>query len=61
MSSRICESCRSNVRPSKPRTRDGVTVWMDDECFRDWFRRERAFTRARGEKWDPAVAGAPKP
>jgi hypothetical protein len=59
MAGRVCESCNSNIEKVAPRTRDGVTVWLGDACFADWFRRERAFARARGEKWDPAVAGRP--
>jgi hypothetical protein len=50
-----CGGC--NRMAGAKRLRDGVVVDLCNECFADFFRRERVFTEARGEKWDPAVAG----
>lgn len=55
---RICGGCRRGN--GVERERDGQSVLLCDECNADWFRRERVFTQARGDVWDPAVAGRPK-
>jgi NMD protein affecting ribosome stability and mRNA decay len=55
---RACAGCyRAH---GEPRTRDGVTVQICDECNADWFRRERVFATARGEAWDAAKTGRPR-
>lgn len=55
---RICDGCKR--RFGELHTRDGVRVMLCEECNGDWFRRERVYAAARGEAWDPALAGRPK-
>lgn len=54
---KACDGCGRGA--GEPQSRDGVQVMLCPECQRDWFRRERVYTTARGEKWDPVIAGRP--
>lgn len=55
------KTCATCNRPHGiMRERGVLRVLVCEECYRDWFRRERAFIQASGGAWDAAEAGRPK-